>query len=79
MVDKKLFGTRIDPELQKELKIVTARMEESETAASCYDRVYVSPRPELFMKATPHRVAGPGQPVRIRLDAKWGKMSVAEG
>src|SRR5512138_2784216 len=25
-----------------------ARMEESETAASCYDRVYVSPRPELF-------------------------------
>ena len=37
----------------------TARMEESAAAASCYDRVYVSPRPELFMKATPHRVAGP--------------------
>lgn len=29
-----------------------ARMEESETAASCYDRVYSSPRPELFFKAT---------------------------
>jgi 2-dehydro-3-deoxy-D-arabinonate dehydratase len=49
----------------------TARMEESEAAASCYDRVYVSPRPELFMKATPHRVSGPGQPLRIRYDATW--------
>jgi 2-dehydro-3-deoxy-D-arabinonate dehydratase len=49
----------------------TARMEESPTAASCYDRVYVSPRPELFFKATPHRVAGHGQPLRIRSDAKW--------
>jgi 2-dehydro-3-deoxy-D-arabinonate dehydratase len=48
-----------------------ARMEESETAASCYDRVYVSPRPELFFKATPHRVAGPGQPLRIRVDSEW--------
>ncbi|HUG69872.1 MAG TPA: fumarylacetoacetate hydrolase family protein [Pirellulaceae bacterium] len=49
----------------------TARMEESEAAASCYDRVYTSPRPELFMKATPHRVSGPGQPLRIREDAEW--------
>jgi 2-dehydro-3-deoxy-D-arabinonate dehydratase len=49
----------------------TARMEESETAASCYDRVYVSDRPELFMKATPHRVSGPHQPLRIRSDAHW--------
>jgi 2-dehydro-3-deoxy-D-arabinonate dehydratase len=49
----------------------TARMEESEAAASCYDRVYVSPRPELFMKATPHRVSGPEQPLRIRYDATW--------
>ena len=49
----------------------TARMEESEAAASCYDRVYASPRPELFMKATPHRVSGPGQPLRIRKDATW--------
>ncbi|MFM8326846.1 MAG: fumarylacetoacetate hydrolase family protein, partial [Pirellulaceae bacterium] len=44
---------------------------ESATAASCYDRVYVSPRPELFFKANPHRVSGPGQPVRIRSDATW--------
>ncbi len=26
-----------------------------------YDRVYSAPRPELFFKATPHRVVGPGQ------------------
>jgi 2-dehydro-3-deoxy-D-arabinonate dehydratase len=49
----------------------TARMEESETSASCYDRVYESPRPELFLKATPHRVSGPGEPLRIRQDATW--------
>lgn len=48
-----------------------ARMEESEAAADCYDRVYASPRPELFMKATPHRVAGPNQPLRIRADSTW--------
>jgi 2-dehydro-3-deoxy-D-arabinonate dehydratase len=48
-----------------------ARMEESATAASCYDRVYASPRPELFFKATPHRVSGHGQPLRIRGDSNW--------
>lgn len=49
----------------------TARMEESEAAASCYDRVYGADRPELFFKATPHRVAGHLQPLRIRTDATW--------
>ncbi len=48
-----------------------ARMEESESAASCYDRVYASPRPELFFKASPHRVSGHGQPLRIRKDSEW--------
>lgn len=48
-----------------------ARMEESEIAADCYDRVYVSPRPELFFKATPHRVSGPEEPLRIRKDSNW--------
>jgi 2-dehydro-3-deoxy-D-arabinonate dehydratase len=48
-----------------------ARMEESESAATLYDRVYASPRPELFFKATPHRVAGPGAPLRIRRDSMW--------
>jgi 2-dehydro-3-deoxy-D-arabinonate dehydratase len=49
----------------------TARMEESETAASCYDRVYASPRPEIFFKATPHRVRGTQDTLRIRTDATW--------
>ncbi len=49
----------------------TARMEESEAAASCYDQVYEADRPELFFKATPHRVSGEGQVVRIRKDAAW--------
>ncbi len=49
----------------------TARMEESEAAASCYDRVYASPRPEIFFKATPHRVRGTGDELRIRADATW--------
>jgi 2-dehydro-3-deoxy-D-arabinonate dehydratase len=46
-------------------------MEESEAAASCYDRVYNADRPELFFKATPHRVSGHRQPLRIRADASW--------
>ncbi len=49
----------------------TARMEESAAAASCYDRVYASPRPELFFKATPHRVRGTGQDLLIRADSNW--------
>jgi 2-dehydro-3-deoxy-D-arabinonate dehydratase len=48
-----------------------ARMEESEEAASYYDQVYTADRPELFMKATPHRVSGHGQPLRIRADSTW--------
>lgn len=48
-----------------------ARMEESESNASCYDLVYEADRPELFMKATPNRVSGPNQPLRIRYDASW--------
>ncbi len=48
-----------------------ARMEESESAATHYDKVYTADRPELFLKATPHRVAGPGDPVRVRADSDW--------
>lgn len=50
-----------------------ARMEESKDAGggSFYDRVYSAARPELFFKATPHRVVGPGQKVAIRTDATW--------
>lgn len=51
----------------------TARMEESRSSGGgdFYDRVYSADRPELFFKATPARVRGPGQPVRIRRDARW--------
>jgi 2-dehydro-3-deoxy-D-arabinonate dehydratase len=51
----------------------TARIEESKDAGGgdFYDRVYLAQRPELFLKATPHRVAGSGQNVRIRGDSKW--------
>jgi len=48
-----------------------ARMEESQGAAVFYDQVYLADRPELFFKATPHRVSGPGEAVRIRRDASW--------
>jgi len=49
----------------------TAREEESKQAASFYDLVYRADRPELFFKATPHRVVGPGGSIRIRRDARW--------
>jgi 2-dehydro-3-deoxy-D-arabinonate dehydratase len=50
-----------------------ARIEESKDAGggSFYDRVYDAERPEIFFKATPHRVVGPGGKVRIRRDSKW--------
>lgn len=48
-----------------------ARMEESETGASHYDRVYTADRPELFFKAMASRVSGPGDPVRVRSDSNW--------
>lgn len=55
------------------LRSRTARMEESKVAGgdSFYDKVYHAVRPELFFKATPHRVAAPGTPVRIRGDSRW--------
>src|SRR3954454_784797 len=50
-----------------------ARMDEAKKAGggSCYDRVYEAERPELFFKATPHRVAAPGGRLRLRRDARW--------
>jgi 2-dehydro-3-deoxy-D-arabinonate dehydratase len=51
----------------------TARMEEAKTSGGgdFYDRVYSAERPELFFKATPHRVVGPSGNVAIREDASW--------
>jgi 2-dehydro-3-deoxy-D-arabinonate dehydratase len=50
-----------------------ARMEESKSAGGgdFYDRVYDAERPELFFKATPHRVVGPNGKVAIRDDSSW--------
>ena len=50
-----------------------ARMDESKDAGggTFYDRVYAADRPELFFKATPHRVVAPGASMRLRSDARW--------
>ena len=43
-----------------------ARVEESKGGGSFYERIYAAERPEIFFKATPARVSGPGDDVRIR-------------
>jgi 2-dehydro-3-deoxy-D-arabinonate dehydratase len=50
-----------------------ARMQESKASGGgdFYDRVYLAERPELFFKATPHRIVGPNGKVAIRDDAAW--------
>ena len=50
-----------------------ARIEESKDAGggSFYDRVYDAERPEIFFKATPHRVVGHGGAMHLRSDSKW--------
>ncbi len=47
-----------------------ARMFESKEA-DIYDKVYDATRPELFFKANGWRVAGHGQPIRVRKDSHW--------
>jgi 2-dehydro-3-deoxy-D-arabinonate dehydratase len=53
------------------LRSKKARMEESNFSATAYDRVYEAERPELFFKSQPEKVAGPGEKVGIRKDARW--------
>ena len=55
------------------LRSRVARVAESRDAggATFYDLVYDAERPELFFKATPHRVVGDGGTVRIRADSTW--------
>jgi len=48
-----------------------ARMEESVSSATVYDRVYSADRPELFFKSLAYKAVGPDKPVRIRRDSKW--------
>lgn len=47
-----------------------ARKAES-TVADLYQNVYEAERPELFFKALGWRVAGNGEPIRIRHDSHW--------
>lgn len=51
----------------------SARMSEAKDAGGSdfYDRVYRAERPELFFKATPHRVVGPDAELRLRRDSRW--------
>jgi 2-dehydro-3-deoxy-D-arabinonate dehydratase len=55
------------------IKSKIGRQEESKNAGSgdFYGRVYEAERPELFFKATRHRVVNPGGKVRIRKDSSW--------
>jgi len=50
-----------------------ARAEESADSGGgdFYDRVYDAERPELFLKATAHRVVGTGEPMHLRSDSRW--------
>lgn len=48
-----------------------ARKVESEGGGDLDDRVYEAGRPELFFKAAPRLVRGPGEPLRIRRDSSW--------
>jgi 2-dehydro-3-deoxy-D-arabinonate dehydratase len=47
-----------------------AREDESKQSG-VYDRVYAAERPEVFLKATPHRVVGPGETLWFRADSTW--------
>jgi 2-dehydro-3-deoxy-D-arabinonate dehydratase len=47
-----------------------ARLEESR-GLDAYDKVYLADRPELFLKALPGTVRGPGQPIGVRGDSSW--------
>jgi len=49
------------------------RQEEAKDAGGgdFYARVYEAERPELFFKATAHRIVGSGGKVRIRRDSRW--------
>jgi 2-dehydro-3-deoxy-D-arabinonate dehydratase len=55
------------------LRSRAARVAESRDAGGgdFYDRVYDAERPELFFKATPSRVVGPGCAMHLRRDSHW--------
>lgn len=47
----------------------SAQIRDADSQQSIYDRVYSSPRPEAFFKATASRCAGPNAPIGIRSDS----------
>jgi 2-dehydro-3-deoxy-D-arabinonate dehydratase len=49
----------------------SARNDESKGAHDFYDLVYDAERPELFFKAAPGRVRGPGELIGVREDSGW--------
>jgi 2-dehydro-3-deoxy-D-arabinonate dehydratase len=55
------------------LRSKVGRQEESKTSGGgdFYARVYEAERPEVFFKATAHRVVGHGSKVKIRKDSTW--------
>lgn len=55
------------------LRSKIGRQEESKDAGGgdFYAKVYEASRPEVFFKATPHRVVGHGGKVAIRKDSTW--------
>ncbi|MDP8978464.1 MAG: fumarylacetoacetate hydrolase family protein [Actinomycetota bacterium] len=48
-----------------------ARMGESVSSADHYEQIYHADRPELFPKAAPGRVRGPGEVIGVRGDSDW--------
>jgi 2-dehydro-3-deoxy-D-arabinonate dehydratase len=55
------------------LRSKIGRQEESKGSGggAFYALVYEAERPEVFFKATPHRIVGPNDKVRIRKDSTW--------
>lgn len=55
------------------LRSKVGRQEESKLSggADFYAKVYEAERPEVFFKATPNRIVGPGDKVKIRKDSTW--------
>ena len=48
-----------------------ARRKNRRAAAQFYDLVYTAAAAGAVLQGDAHRVVGPGEPVRIRRDAKW--------
>lgn len=55
------------------LRSKVGRQEESKLSggADFYAKVYEAERPEVFFKATPNRIVGPDDKVKIRKDSTW--------